>query len=180
MTTLLQPAASKRRFPLKTVVLLIAAAVVLLLAALLLSQNTPTASGGAPEFTLTTLAGETLRLRDLRGQVVVLNFWATWCEHCRIEMPDLQALSEAYAHRGVLVVGVAYGDQEGRVRDFIRDYGITYPIGLDMSGIGDAYQLAGVPQTIVIDPQGRVDTTYYAAFQPAQISAVIERLLNAS
>jgi len=180
MTTLVQPTTPKHSFPSKWVALLVVAAVVLLAATLLLSQSTLTASGGAPEFTLTTLAGDTLRLNELRGQVVVLNFWATWCEHCRIEMPDLQALSEAYANRGVLVVGVAYGDQEARVRDFISDYGITYPIGLDMTGIGDAYQLAGVPQTVVIDQQGRVDTTYYAAFQPAQISAVIDRLLNAS
>ena len=76
-------------------------------------------SGPAPDFTLTTLDGQDVRLSDLRGQVVVINFWASWCVPCRDEAPALQAVWERYRDRGVVLLGVAWTDTERNARAFI-------------------------------------------------------------
>jgi peroxiredoxin len=114
----------------------------------------------APDFELATLEGGTVRLSDLRGQVVVLNFWASWCPPCRAEMPDLQALHDAYAGRGVVVVSVnsTVQDDEQAARDFAAEFGLTFPVPPDPAGEATrAYQVQALPTTFVIDRAGVID-----------------------
>ena len=97
--------------------------------------------GEAPDFVLQTLAGDSLRLSDLRGQVVLLNFWATWCAPCIEEIPELIALHDELSPHGFTVIGISL-DPEGAelVQPFTERFGITYPIPLDIEGsVAESY-----------------------------------------
>lgn len=108
----------------------------------------------APDFTLTALDGETYTLSELRGTPVVLNFWATWCDPCRREMPALQATAEQYAGRA-LILGVDQGEPEHIVAPFVEEYGVTFPILMDTNlAVGNLYNLRGMPTTYFIDAGG--------------------------
>jgi cytochrome c biogenesis protein CcmG, thiol:disulfide interchange protein DsbE len=108
----------------------------------------------APDFTQTTLAGETISLAGLRGTPVVLNFWATWCDPCRREMPALQATAEQFDGQ-VLILGIDQGEAAPTVAAFIEEYGLTYPILLDEAfTVGDLYNVRGMPTTFFIDGDG--------------------------
>lgn len=111
----------------------------------------------APEFALSTLLGGTAALGDYRGQVVVVNLWATWCPPCRAEMPALQSAYEAYRDRGMVLLAVNTTDQDSRsaVESFVNEFGLTFPILLDVEGIvSRLYQLQALPSTFFIDRQG--------------------------
>lgn len=117
----------------------------------------PRAGFAAPEIDLELLDGSRVRLSDLRGQVVVLNLWASWCPPCRAEMPALQALHEQRSADGVVVLAVnsTVQDTEQAARDFAREYGLTFPIGLDRDGQATRlYQVRALPSTFFIDRQG--------------------------
>lgn len=116
------------------------------------------ASGPAPGFTLPLVPGSgEVSLRSLRGQVVVLNFWASWCVPCRLEAPVLEAASRAYASRRVSFLGVDEQDDRPSATAFQREFGITYPSAFDPSGtLVDDYGLIGLPTTLVISRDGRL------------------------
>ena len=131
----------------------------------------------APDVTLTLLDGTPLRLSELRGNVVVVNFWSSWCEPCRAEMPELQAFWDAAQTAGekTTIVGVGIRtDVDKNARDLVAASGVTYPIGRDTStdqpGIGPIESAFGVPSaypsTVVIRPDGIVD-----AFQLGPLTA---------
>ena len=112
----------------------------------------------APDFTLTAFDGSQLRLSDLIGQVVVLNFWASWCPPCRREMPAFQDAWLESRDDGVVFVGIATGDLEADARAFAEQVGVTYPLALDHPGgqVADAYLVRVMPTTYFIDRQGNV------------------------
>ena len=110
----------------------------------------------ASDFRIDLLSGEELALSDLRGKVVVLNFWATWCPPCREEMPSFESIYREYKDRDVVFVGVAVADTEERARDFVEGVGVTYPIGLDTSGIAETYKVTAMPTTFFIDREGTI------------------------
>jgi cytochrome c biogenesis protein CcmG/thiol:disulfide interchange protein DsbE len=119
----------------------------------------------APDFELNTLDGETIRLSDLRGTPVVLNFWASWCTPCRAEFPLLRN-----AHRSAdgefAVVGVDTGDIRGDGRQFARDQRADWPNGFDVDGaVARSYGVIGLPQTFFIRADGTI-----AARVPAELS----------
>ena len=110
----------------------------------------------APEFELSTLDGESILLSDLRGKIVVLNFWASWCPPCRWEMPSFERIWREYRDMGVVFIGVAVSDEEEDARESVDKAGVTYPIGLDITGkITTDYRVTGLPTTYVIDRKGR-------------------------
>jgi cytochrome c biogenesis protein CcmG, thiol:disulfide interchange protein DsbE len=143
-------------------------------------QTQPT-SGPAPDFSLSTFGGETYTLSELRGKVVIINFWASWCEPCRIEAPELEAVWQRYQGRDVVMLGVAYTDTERGALAFIDEFDQTYPNGLDLgTRISREYQITGVPETFVVDQEGNVDKFYMQRVSVAELSADIERLLKGS
>ena len=118
------------------------------------SDNAPKA---APDFTVETFEGETLSLSDLRGQVVVLNFWASWCPPCRWEMPFFETISQEYKERDVVFLGIAMSDTIEDATDFADTAGVTYPLALDTTNaIARDYEVLGLPTTFLIDKDGLI------------------------
>ncbi len=135
----------------------------------------------APGFSLRTMEGGTLSLADLRGRVVVLNFWATWCPPCRAEMPAFQRLYARYADRGLVVIGInaTKGDDLAAVFAFRQQYHLTFPILLDEAGqVNRSYRVSALPTTFFIDPQGIIrDVVVGGPLSEAAIEARLRDLL---
>ncbi|MGH2740306.1 MAG: TlpA family protein disulfide reductase [Actinomycetota bacterium] len=112
----------------------------------------------APPFELEALDGNrTISLSDFAGDVVVLNFWASWCGPCRVEAPGLQRVWEAYRDRGVQFLGVDYRDDRFAARAFQDEFGITFPSVFDPAGeLAFDYGLFGLPSTFIINREGRI------------------------
>ena len=109
----------------------------------------------APEFEFTTYDGEVIRLADLRGQGVVLNFWGSWCGPCRAETPLLVDAWEQERDNGIVFIGLTYQDSEQGARQFMQEYGITYPNGPDTGQVWSRrYDVQGIPATFFIDADG--------------------------
>jgi len=110
-----------------------------------------------PDFTLTTFSGEQIALGDLRGQVVVINFWASWCKPCEQEAVVFEQAYQMYKDRGVVFLGVGYADTEREARAYLVKYGITYPNGPDLgTRISQAFRTSGVPETYIVGPDGHL------------------------
>jgi peroxiredoxin len=141
------------------------------------SQGSTTAAKQAPDFTLTDISGKPLRLSDYRGKVVVLDFWATWCEPCKQEIPHLIDLQSKYAQR-VQVLGISMDDDDKPVRTFQQQYKMNYPIAVGTSSLADQYGgVLGLPITFVIDGQGRIAKRYIGAAEFSGIEAEVQKLL---
>lgn len=133
----------------------------------------------APDFAVTTLEGRPVRLDELRGQVVVLNLWASWCVPCRQEAVELNRSYDRYKDRGVAFVGIAWNDDEGEARKFARQYRVEYPLALDIEGrLAIAYGMTGVPETFLIDREGRLTRKWVGPVKEQQLNALLEPLLR--
>ena len=137
----------------------------------------------APDFTLQSLAGETVTLSGLRGKVVLINFWATWCAPCRYEIPDLSRLQDRYREQGLMVLGVSVDEIETvYLERFKANYKMSYPV---LHGppaeIGRLVQLYGgiysIPTTFVVDRQGVIVDIFVGARREADFVAAITPLL---
>jgi len=118
----------------------------------------------APGFALRSLDGRTVKLSDFRGKAVLLNFWATWCAPCRIEMPWLVEFYKQYQSQGLEIVGVSMDDagQETAVAEFIKEHNVNYPILIGNNDVADLYGgLRFLPQTLFIDREGNIVKTMY-------------------
>ena len=119
----------------------------------------------APDFLLERLDEGEVRLSDLRGRPVVLNFWATWCEPCRKEMPRFVEAYEKYRDEGLVILAVNLQEGKSPVQRFADDYGMEFPIGIDRDGeVGDQYRLLGLPTTFFIGRDGVIDSVYNGPF----------------
>lgn len=132
----------------------------------------------APTFSLPLLDGAQVALSDLHGQVVVLNFWASWCDVCKSEAPDLREVSEQYKDRGVVFLGVTFRDARDASQSFIDAYGLSYANGVDEHGrISRAYGVVAVPETFVIDPGGHVAAVYIGEVKAKTLTQDLEELI---
>jgi thiol-disulfide isomerase/thioredoxin len=144
--------------------------------------------GPAPEVSFQTLDGKTVNLSDYRGKVVLVNFWATWCEPCRSEIPELIELQRTYGPRGFVVLGVAM-DSEGRsaVEPFVKrpqfDVGgqkvaMEYPVVLGNDDVAARFGgIIGLPTTVIISPQGRIVKKIFGPIDAAELRGLLAQLL---
>ncbi len=135
----------------------------------------------APDFSLTTLDAQTTSLGDLRGQAVLINFWATWCPPCRAELPALQAAYERYGDR-VAFLGVDVKESGDSVANYVSQFGLTFPILLDSDGtVSDRlYQVRGIPTTFFLSPDGVVSARHVGPLTEADIDRYLAPLLEAT
>ncbi|MBX0328180.1 TlpA family protein disulfide reductase [Oscillochloris sp. ZM17-4] len=141
------------------------------------SDMAPEVGKLAPTFSLSTPEGVPVSLEGLRGQVVLVNFWATWCPPCRAEMPAIQAAYARYAGQGFTVVAVTANEQPANVTDFFTARGLSFPALLDDGRVHAAYRASGLPSSFFIDRQGVVRAVYRGAMSDAVIASEVERLL---
>jgi len=120
-------------------------------------------SGGpTPQLAAMDLAGRSVDLKGLRGRVVVVNFWATWCDPCKEEMPSLQRLRERMSGRPLEILTVNYGEFREKIAPFLEREGITLPVLLDtQKDTAKGWKVGGLPMTFVIDAKGRVRYSVY-------------------
>lgn len=145
---------------------------------LMQAQAGPRSQGQAPEFTLSTFDREEISLSDLRGQVVVINFWASWCPPCREEAPYLESTWRDYRDRGVMLLGVDYADTEKEALAYIEEFDITYPNGPDIgTRISQAYRIQGVPETFFVAKDGTLRGVKIGPLVPPELDERIEALL---
>jgi len=135
----------------------------------------------APDFELISFEGVTYRLSDYRGSVIVVNFWASWCESCKPEARDLEQAYQDYLERGdVLFLGVDYVDTEPEALSYLDEFGITYPNGPDLrTKISQVYRIRGVPETFIIDQQGIIAHVQIGPYSSLEhIKSTIDPLLD--
>lgn len=128
----------------------------------------------APDFELETLTGETVRLSDYRGKPIIVNFWATWCPPCRAEIPDFQKL---YNNHDVVILAVNLTQSEkseDRVREFVNDFEMTFPILMDeQADVSTVYQVQAYPTSYMIDSNGHIQ---YFAMGPMNYDLMVQQL----
>lgn len=138
--------------------------------------------GQAPDFSLNDLDGVEVRLSNLRGKVVLLEFWATWCPPCRESIPAMNELYKNYNDKGLVLLGISVDKGQNIVEDiraFIREYSIQYPIAIDSKNVNTLYGVYSIPTLILIDREGKI-VLKNIGFSPEmekRLSSEIERLL---
>jgi len=180
------PAPGKGRNPLALVFVAVVAAAMLYVgfhmarrdgsgAPSILSKSTP-----APDFTLERLDGGNMKLSDLRGKAVLLNFWATWCVPCKIETPWLVELQKQYGSQGLQVVGVAMDDSgKDEIEKFAKDMGVNYPVLLGKESVGDAYGgMPYLPESYFIGRDGKIVGRIIGLKERREIEDSIKKALN--
>lgn len=145
---------------------------------LLKTQEGPLQIGEtAPDFRLQSFEGRMLDTKAMRGHVVLVNFWASWCVTCIDEAEELEQAYQMYKDQGVEFIGVDWSDTESKALAYLEKYGITYPNGPDLGQrIYQSYRLRGVPETYLIAPDGRLSSVRIGAFQSLEeIVSAIEK-----
>jgi peroxiredoxin len=148
------------------------------------TAQSPAASEGraAPDFLLQTLDGQTVRLSELQGQPLLINFWASWCTACKAETPDLIDLYERHKAEGFLILGINLRQADTAVRDFVEDFGVTYPVAFDRRGeVASTWQIGGpnqgLPSTYFIDRGGVVKKVVLGSLAARQIAEGLALIL---
>ncbi len=115
------------------------------------------ATGPAAEFALPARTGQAVSLAGLKGQVVLINFWATWCGPCRKEMPLLEQIQKKYASLGFTMLGVNVEEDTTMMDTFLKDVPVTFPILLDpANGVSKLYNVSAMPSTVIVDRKGNI------------------------
>lgn len=134
----------------------------------------------APSFSLIDLNGRKLELADHKGKVVLLDFWATWCGPCQIEIPGFVTLQERYRDQGLVIIGVAMDNSPEPVREFYREFRMNYPVVMGDERISELYGgILGLPTTFVIGRDGRIYAKHVGATAVSDIEGEIKELLAA-
>lgn len=161
------------------VVLLVVGLIALLAWGLVQASKTPLEEGIAPDFTLTSFDGRIYTLSDLRGQVVIINFWASWCPPCRDEAAYLERTWRKYKDQGVIFIGVDYADAEKPALAYIAEFDITYFNGPDLgTRISQKYNIKGVPETYYVAKDGTLRGNHIGPLFPPELDNRIDELIN--
>ncbi len=132
----------------------------------------------APLFDLPTTTGQHVALSDTAGEVVLVNFWATWCPPCREEMPVIEAAQQKYGPKGFKVLSVNVEEAPGPVADYIREVGVTFPILLDQEGsVARSYRVQTLPRNFFLARDGRVVRIHPGELTPEIIERYLQELL---
>ncbi len=142
------------------------------------AQAGPIQKGMAPEFSLTGFDGREVTLSELRGQVVVINFWASWCPPCREEAAYLEQTWRKYKDKGVVFIGVDYVDTEKEALAYIKEFDITYINGPDIgTRVSQAYNIQGVPETFFVAKNGELRGVHIGPLKTPELDDKIDDLL---
>ena len=178
------PVGGPKRNPLALVVVAVVAAAMLFFGFHMARRSgaTPsiTKSAPAPDFTLQSLDGKNVSLSDLRGKAVLLNFWATWCSPCKIEMPWFIELQKQYGSQGLQIVGVAMDDSSKEdIAKFASDMGVNYPVLLGKEAVGEAYGgVPALPESFFIGRDGKIVDKIIGLKGKAEIEDSIKKALD--
>src|SRR6266480_109956 len=141
----------------------------------------PSGRSLAPDFNLKDIDGKDVKLADLKGKVVLVNFWATWCEGCQVEIPWFVEFQKEYAGRGLVVVGISLDDDGWKsVKPWIKEKKVNYPIVIGNEGLGKQYGLVGMPLTALVDRVGRIADVHQGIVEKTATQEKIRDLLNES
>ncbi|MBD3165159.1 redoxin domain-containing protein [bacterium] len=147
---------------------------VLLLAVLLIAPVTLQAKDAAPGFALKTMDGETVKLSDYEGKVVLLNFWATWCPPCKLEIPHFIEMYDELEDDGLVILGVLVSDEPANMERYSKQVGIDYPLALGDHDVASVYQKllpqsmrGGIPFSFIIDREGKINA-HHVGYQDKQ------------
>ncbi len=135
----------------------------------------------APDFSIVDLQGKQISLSSLKGKVVVLNFWASWCPPCKAEIPDFVKTYEKYRDEGLIIIGIAVNSKPDDVRELVKKYNITYFVAMDDGRVEKAYgPIPFVPTTFIIDKEGNLvpGGKKIGMFKEGELEKVVEPLLK--
>ncbi len=135
--------------------------------------ESPRAGHPAPDFTLPDLQGQPVSLSDWRGRAVLINFRATWCAPCEVEMPAIQAVYEAHGEEGFVVLAVAVNDSAEDVRRFFEKYGLTLQPLLDDGQVSQAYRVFGLPTSFFVGTDGRIVVVHTGVLSEGKIESYV-------
>lgn len=133
----------------------------------------------APDFTLTDLEGNQVSLSDFRGKIVFINFWATWCVPCRVEMPEIEAVYQQYKDRDVVVIGVDLFEPEDEVRQYVQQGGYSWTFVIDTTGeVAASYEVAAIPTSFFIDGEGIIRAVNIGAMTKRAMEAKLAEAMR--
>jgi cytochrome c biogenesis protein CcmG/thiol:disulfide interchange protein DsbE len=147
-----------------------------------LKHSLPQPGDSAPDFVLADMEGRSLKLSDLRGKKVLINFWATWCQPCHDEMPELVQKYEEYKDK-IAFYGINLTNMEGgnlsEMRNFLQQYHVSYPVLLDKEGrVANQYKIIGIPTTLTIDANGIIVDRFTGSLTETNMEGMIQNLLK--
>jgi peroxiredoxin len=155
-----------------------AVAAVLLLAALMIACTRAEKDGAAPDFTLKDLSGKNVKLSALKGRVVLVEFWATWCPPCRTSIPALEKLHRAYAAKGLTILAVSMDEGSwDDVRAFAKEEKMTYTVLQGTEEVSSQYAVRMIPATFLVDRQGTIQNRYLGEMSEERIEKDVQALL---
>jgi peroxiredoxin len=138
----------------------------------------------APDFTLTTTEGKTLKLSDYKRKGVIVNFWATWCPPCRAEIPDMVELQKEYEQKGFSFIGIAVSDEEEKVKAFVAAQKINYPIAMGTKELAMSYgkftdegKITGIPTSFIINGKGEIVGHFVGGRDKATFAQAIKKAI---
>lgn len=171
---------NKNRTPIRVAILVVLLAALIFAVYSSFKKDSSTIAVGetAPNFSLQQLDGKEVKLADLRGKGVVLNFWGSWCVPCKTEMPELEKQSQAFTSKGVVFTGVNIGESPITVKQFVDQVGVTFPIWLDQQReITRLYNIGPIPTTFFIDKDGVVKDVVIGQMNAAIIQEKVAKIL---